>query len=573
MLPSRGRDLAVLVFDVAALILLLWSTLILVFLFPKIGSTYGGFIWIHDLTMDPPFYVSYFPWRTSQATPFRLQALDHLLSIQGQPPERYPVVYASLEPGTPVRYRVERQGQELTIVEPAHRFSLDTFAVIYGLPYLMLLSTLGAGRALMHSSTQLRRRLLSWLSLLAALAILHFLWAMDTFAGPPVASSYWFPLMALPVPGLGGAILLHSLWLYPRPHPAPKRFRLPAAILYIPPPVLGIAAKLAQLQGPAARTVCDLLIRGQFIYGSGCMLAAGWLALRLWPHVRRKQGPAAWQAFRSLLLVVGILLAGLLGLWWIPFLLTGWPLVPYEILIAMGIVFPLGLVYALSNGDLVQSLERTVQEAQALRQARDQLLHRMADRLHDRVLSQLQGARMLIEGLPRPADPRVARDLDYAVEALRDVVAELRTMLEVTTPMDWSRLSLKDAFAWAVERAARAHPATTIQMETEGYDEADPPRVKEAVYHVLLAALDNALNHGRPSQVRIILQAKSGVLSLKIEDDGVGFDPGEATLLGSERRHQGLSAMQRQATEVGGRLVVHSRPGYGTQVLLEVPRN
>lgn len=100
-------------FNVTAAALLIWGGFLLTRVAHSIGRVYGGFIVIHDLTQEPPFYVGYFPWRTVRSAPFFLQAEDHLLSIQGLPPEAYPTIYAAAQPGEPIEYVVERRGQDL----------------------------------------------------------------------------------------------------------------------------------------------------------------------------------------------------------------------------------------------------------------------------------------------------------------------------------------------------------------------------------------------------------------------------------------------------------------------------
>jgi signal transduction histidine kinase len=58
-------------------------------------------------------------------------------------------------------------------------------------------------------------------------------------------------------------------------------------------------------------------------------------------------------------------------------------------------------------------------------------------------------------------------------------------------------------------------------------------------------------------------------LTLVIEDDGEGFQPTDAG--GPGDGHFGLTLMRERARSAGGSLTVHSAPGDGTRVALEVP--
>jgi signal transduction histidine kinase len=55
-----------------------------------------------------------------------------------------------------------------------------------------------------------------------------------------------------------------------------------------------------------------------------------------------------------------------------------------------------------------------------------------------------------------------------------------------------------------------------------------------------------------------------------VEDDGIGFELGEAPDLAAflSRRHFGLAGMHERAELIGARMVVDSKPGQGTRVLV-----
>jgi signal transduction histidine kinase len=62
-------------------------------------------------------------------------------------------------------------------------------------------------------------------------------------------------------------------------------------------------------------------------------------------------------------------------------------------------------------------------------------------------------------------------------------------------------------------------------------------------------------------------------VTLEIADDGAGFDaltPAHGTA--AARDGLGLTSMRDRAVMAGGSLTIHSRPGTGTVVRVEVPR-
>jgi signal transduction histidine kinase len=95
------------------------------------------------------------------------------------------------------------------------------------------------------------------------------------------------------------------------------------------------------------------------------------------------------------------------------------------------------------------------------------------------------------------------------------------------------------------------------------------PDLETVLYRVTQESLNNIGKHAGASRVTVSLVAENGSVRLRINDDGVGFDPSMAGRLLSEG-HFGLAGMRERVEMVGGRLVVDSAPGGGTTVAVEM---
>ena len=81
-------------------------------------------------------------------------------------------------------------------------------------------------------------------------------------------------------------------------------------------------------------------------------------------------------------------------------------------------------------------------------------------------------------------------------------------------------------------------------------------------------AMNNALKYSGASAVKLgIRQPAEGDLLLRLEDNGRGFDP---VLV---KRGEGLSNMAARARRIGAELHVHSAPGQGVVIILNIPLN
>jgi two-component system sensor histidine kinase DegS len=92
------------------------------------------------------------------------------------------------------------------------------------------------------------------------------------------------------------------------------------------------------------------------------------------------------------------------------------------------------------------------------------------------------------------------------------------------------------------------------------------PDIETALYRIVQESLTNLVKHAPAGRVSIVLRRGERAVSVVVEDDGVGFDPGAAREDGL-----GLVGMRERVALLGGRFDVESRPGAGTTFVAEVP--
>jgi two-component system NarL family sensor kinase len=92
-----------------------------------------------------------------------------------------------------------------------------------------------------------------------------------------------------------------------------------------------------------------------------------------------------------------------------------------------------------------------------------------------------------------------------------------------------------------------------------------PPEIEEALFRIAGEAVTNAQRHAGARDIEVALTATATRLRLIVSDNGHGFPV--------KRRGDGfgLEGMRERARVAGGRVVIRSRPGKGTEVLAELP--
>jgi len=167
----------------------------------------------------------------------------------------------------------------------------------------------------------------------------------------------------------------------------------------------------------------------------------------------------------------------------------------------------------------------------------------------------------LLDGTSSALD--TTRLLSEAIDGLNQVSSQLypATLSQGLLP---TFLSLAGRFG--------AGPAVDVALEEDliEREKADPASVPEqvklAVYRIAEEALTNAVEHARAAHVAVRLDAsREGWLRLSVRDDGQGFDAQTAPT------GLGVATMQDYADAAGGKCVVLSAPGAGTEVSAALP--
>jgi signal transduction histidine kinase len=203
--------------------------------------------------------------------------------------------------------------------------------------------------------------------------------------------------------------------------------------------------------------------------------------------------------------------------------------------------------------------------------ARAQVRTAVAQELEDSLSNDMAVLRMCADTAAHALtkDPTALLELipllsTHAIKAGEEVGTVLRALRRVQPMTD---LGLADVIGPAIADFRRRCPATEIDLQAAvGRAEHVVPAIREAVFFVLSEALDNTARHADAARVAIELRAGGDGVVLSVRDDGRGFELGS-----SDRIPAGLLAMRERGRAARGEVDVHSVPGRGTRVTLQLP--
>jgi signal transduction histidine kinase len=175
----------------------------------------------------------------------------------------------------------------------------------------------------------------------------------------------------------------------------------------------------------------------------------------------------------------------------------------------------------------------------------------------------------------------ILSDMEESLSRIARVTRQLLTFGRQNNA-DFTEVALGEVVELAIKMAkAKAAPHVQLINSLEGSEKvrANP----QELFQVLLNLIQNAVQamDDRPGQVRVRAVESDGVVSIRIEDDGVGipqenlrhvFEPFFTTKAAGTGTGLGLAIVRQLVEAQGGHIELESEVGRGTTVCVRLPR-
>lgn len=261
--------------------------------------------------------------------------------------------------------------------------------------------------------------------------------------------------------------------------------------------------------------------------------------------------------FFALLLVSGYFVVSMIYLWQIERNLL-------ENIALFSLILPFSLILALDNRQLY--LDRIAIEINSRKEK--ERIHR---ELHDTVLNDMASISIVTEGAMRflESDPGLVRN---RLQQIREYSADSSTQLR--------------NFLWVIDDRQNTWEDIASSLRKLGYDLLSPkninfdievnrphrsiaypsPAVKHSIYQIFREILINITKHAEATKVLAGITIGSDRVIIIIDDNGVGFDPTSI-----KKNSYGLKNIRQRVDETNGKITVKSRPGFGSQIVVQLP--
>jgi two-component system NarL family sensor kinase len=203
---------------------------------------------------------------------------------------------------------------------------------------------------------------------------------------------------------------------------------------------------------------------------------------------------------------------------------------------------------------------------QARLEIQEQTLTYLAEEIHDHVGQILSLARIQLSSF------REGEAIDFPLlhDARENVARSLQDLRSLTKAMHSGHVrsfNIRKAVDEEVQRITRSG-IVAVSVTSEGDEHSIGDDKQLILFRIIQECLNNCLKHARATNVNIGFVWAPAQLRIRVRDDGQGFDAERALRL---KGGLGLQNILNRARLTGGTSAIHSVPGEGTTVTVQIP--
>ena len=185
---------------------------------------------------------------------------------------------------------------------------------------------------------------------------------------------------------------------------------------------------------------------------------------------------------------------------------------------------------------------------------------RLARDLHDGLGGMLSVVKLNLKDMKHFAimDGPDVEHFGKALDMLDQSIGELRRVAHHIMPESLMRCGLKVS----LEDFVHAIPNTHFQYFGDDLRLDSPLEI--LIYRCAYELINNAVKYAQATAINVQIIMDSGIVSLTVQDDGIGFDPQTVSA------GMGLENIRTRLALYNGQMTIHTAPNEGTEVCIEV---
>jgi PAS domain S-box-containing protein len=193
----------------------------------------------------------------------------------------------------------------------------------------------------------------------------------------------------------------------------------------------------------------------------------------------------------------------------------------------------------------------------------------MAREIHDELGQQLTGLKMDISWINKKIitdEPLVKQKMKDTIDLIDKTVITVRRIATQLRPSILDDLGLIEAMEWQSEEFSKRSEIKSIFKTNMSHVKVSQ-EIATGVFRIFQESLTNVSRHSKASEVNTVFKIEDNVLTLSIEDNGIGFKDDNI----KNKKTLGLLGMKERVSLINGTYLINGNTGLGTSVLITVP--
>jgi len=198
--------------------------------------------------------------------------------------------------------------------------------------------------------------------------------------------------------------------------------------------------------------------------------------------------------------------------------------------------------------------------------------HRLATDLHDQIGQSLVISKIKLDQLRKSTtSDEFNRPLEDICNCLGQIIDDTRTLtFDLSYPILYE-LGFEVAVAeWLTDQIQEKHRIKT-EFVDDGHKKPLDDDIRVLLFRNVRELLINVVKHAKADNVKVSISKVKDNIRVRVEDDGVGFDPIEVTSMAAKKAEFGLFSIRERLEQLEGLFEIDSRKGRGSKITMIAP--
>ncbi|NCG05103.1 MAG: PAS domain-containing protein [Bacteroidetes bacterium] len=196
---------------------------------------------------------------------------------------------------------------------------------------------------------------------------------------------------------------------------------------------------------------------------------------------------------------------------------------------------------------------------------------RIAKDMHDGIGQMLTGLKFNLESINAKNVDKTTEKVEYLKELAKNIIVGVRTATFNLAPPELGDYGIAPALAKFTTQINKYYDKKVQFYNKSQFNKRLDTLTEVNVYRVTQEAVNNALKYAESSHIIVSLSHSEKMLSVVIDDNGVGFDSKNSKRSKDSIGGLGLMFMKERVKYINGRIFINSSEGNGTRITVNIP--